>query len=74
MNGSIVTTIVMAITIDLSLLRAVVVDGDTKEVGDIRDKDKEMDADTTMEVVEVDLVLETTKLPLVTKVDPIPRQ
>ena len=29
-----------------------------------------MDADTTMEVVDVDLVVETTKVPLVTKVDP----
>ena len=44
--------------------------GDTKEVGDIRDKDKEMDVDTTMDVVDVDLVGETTKLPLVSKVNP----
>ena len=36
----------MAITIDLSLLKGVVVAGDTKEVGDIRDKDGEMDGDT----------------------------
>ena len=69
-NGLIATTIVTALTIYLSLLKAVVVAGDTKEVGDIRDKDKEMDADTTMDVVDVDLVVETTKVPLVTKVDP----
>ena len=37
-NGLIVTRIVLAITIDLSLLKAVVVAGYTKEVGDIRDK------------------------------------
>ena len=29
-----------------------------------------MDPDTTMDVVDVDLVVETTKVPLVTKVDP----
>ena len=40
MNELIVTTIVMAIIIYLSLLKAVVVARDTKEVGNIRDKDK----------------------------------
>ena len=60
----------MATTIDLSLLKAVVVVGGTKEVGDIKDKDKEVDADTTMDVVDMDLFMETTKVPLVTKVDP----
>ena len=67
-NELIATTIVMALTIDLSLIKAVVVAGDTKEVGDI--KDKEVYADTTMDMVDVDLVVETTKVPLVTKVDP----
>ena len=70
MNGLIFTTIVMEITINLSLLKAVLVAGDTKEVRDIRDKYKDMDMDTTMNVVDVDLVLGTTKVPLVTKVDP----
>ena len=70
MNGLIVTKITTAITIDLSLLKAAVVAGDTKEVRDIRDKDEEMDADNTMDVVDVDLVVENTKVPLVTKVDP----
>ena len=45
------------------------VDGDTKEFEDIKDKDEEMYADTTMDVEDVDLVVETTKVPLVTKVD-----
>ena len=58
----------MAIKIDLSLLKVVVVAGDTKEVGDIRYKDEEMDAYTIMDVVDVYLVVETTKVPLVTKV------
>ena len=53
----------MALTIDLSLIKAVVVVGDTKEVGDTKDKDKEVDADTTMDVVDVDLVVETTNVP-----------
>ena len=34
MDGLIVTTIIMAITINLSILKAAVVDWDTKEVGD----------------------------------------
>ena len=55
MNGLIFTTIVMVIPIDLSLLKAVEVDGDTKEVRDIKDKNEDMDADTTMDVVDVDL-------------------
>ena len=70
MNGSIDTTIVMAITINLRLIKAMVVVGDTKQVGYIKDKDKEVDADTTMDVVDMELVMETTKIPLVTKVDP----
>ena len=70
MNGSIATKIVMAITINLILLKEVVVVGDTKEVGNIKDKDEEVDADTTMDMVDVDLVVQTTKAPLVTKVDP----
>ena len=70
MNGLIFTTIVMTITIDLSLLKAVVVAGDTKEIGYIRDKEEDMETDTTMDVVDVDLVVETTKSPLVTNVDP----
>ena len=69
MNGLIASTITMEITIDLSLLKAVVVAGDTREVGDMKNKDGEVDADTTMDVVDVDLVVETTKVPLVTKVD-----
>ena len=60
----------MAITIYLSLLKAVVMEGDTKEVGDIRYKDEHMDVDTTMDVVDVDLVMETTNVPLVTKIYP----
>ena len=74
MNGLIVTKITMAITIDLSLLKAAVVAGNTKEVRDIRDKDEEMDADNTMDVVDVDLVVENTKVPLVTKVDPTTKE
>ena len=60
----------MAITINPSLLKAVVVVGDTKEIGDIKDKDEEVDMDTTMDVVDVELVVENTKVPQVTKVDP----
>ena len=44
--------------------------GDNKDIDDIKDKYKEVDADTTMDVVDVDLVVETTKVPLVTKVYP----
>ena len=62
MKGVIATSIVMAITTNLSLLKAVVVVEYTKEVGDIKDKDEEADADTTIDVVE--------KVPLATKVDP----
>ena len=53
MNGLIVTTILTAITINLSLLKEVVVSGDTKEVRYIKDKDEEMDSDITMEGVDV---------------------
>ena len=60
----------MAITINLSLLKAAVVAGDIKEVGDIRDKDEDMEADITMDVVDVDLAVETTKVPLVPNMDP----
>ena len=48
--------------------------GDTKEVEDIKDKDKEVDAYTTMYVVDLDLVVETTNVPLVTKVDPTTKE
>ena len=70
MNGLIVTKTVMEITIVLSLLKAVVVAGYTKKFRDIRGKEEEMDADTTLDVVDVYLVVETTKVPLVTRVDP----
>ena len=60
----------MALTINLSLLKLVVVARDTKEVGNIKDKNEEVDTDTTMDVVDVDLVVETTKVPLVTKLYP----
>ena len=72
MNGSIATKIAMAITINLSLFKVMVVFGDNKEVGDIKEKEEEVDADTTMDVVDVvdvDLVVETTNIPLATKVD-----
>ena len=74
MIGLIVNTIVMEMTFDLSLIKAVVVVGDTKEVGDIKDKDEDMDAYTTMDVVDVDMVVETTKVPLVTRVDPTTKE
>ena len=69
-NGSIATKILTEITIDLSLLKVVVEVGDTNEVWDIKDNDEEGDADTTMDVVDVELVVENTKVPQVTKVDP----
>ena len=55
-NGSIATKILMALTIELSLLKAVV-GGGIKEFEDIKDKDDEVDADTTMDVVDVDPVV-----------------